>query len=62
MFVDKILDKYDDHPSIFYTGNLYRYFKNFKRVNRSKRGRGAEEFNNILELNGENCHILSGNG
>ena len=23
-FVDKILDKYDDHPSIYYTGNIYR--------------------------------------
>ena len=31
-FIDKILDKYDDHPSIYYTGNIYRYFKNFKRV------------------------------
>ena len=25
-FIDKILDKYDDHPSIYYTGNIYRYF------------------------------------
>ena len=31
-FIDKILDKYHDHPSIYYTGNIYRYFKNFKRV------------------------------
>ena len=23
-FIDKILDKYDDHPSIYYTGNIYR--------------------------------------
>ena len=23
-FMDKILDKYDDHPSIYYTGNIYR--------------------------------------
>ena len=29
-FIDKILDKYDDHPSIYYTGNIYRYFKNYK--------------------------------
>ena len=21
--IDKILDKYDDHPSIYYTGNIY---------------------------------------
>ena len=34
-FIDKRLDKYDDHPSIYYTGNIYRYFRNFKRVNRS---------------------------
>ena len=44
-----MLDKYDDHPSISYTGNIYRYFRNFKRVTRSDRGRGANEFNNILE-------------
>ena len=34
-FIDKRLDKYNDHPSIYYTGNIYRYFRNFKRVNRS---------------------------
>ena len=61
-FIDKILDKYDDHPSVYYTGNLYRYFKNFKRVNRSEHGRGANEFNNILEYEGDNCYIPSGNG
>ena len=61
-FIDKILDKYDDHPSIYYTGNIYRYFKNFKRVNRSEHGRGANEFNNIQEYNGKNCYIPSGNG
>ena len=61
-FIDKILDKYDDHPSIYYTGNIYRYFKNYKRINRSEHGRGANEFNNIEEYNGENCYIPSGNG
>ena len=61
-FIDKILDKYDDHPSIYYTGNIYRYFKNFKRVNRSEHGRGANEFNNIEEYNGKNCYILDGKG
>ena len=61
-FIDKILDKYDDHPSIYYTGNIYRYFKIFKRVNRSEHGRGANEFNNILEYEGNNCYIPSGNG
>ena len=61
-FIDKILDKYDDHPSIYYTGNIYRYFRNFKRVNRSDHGRGASEFNNIEEYEGKNCYIPSGNG
>ena len=61
-FIDKILDKYDDHPSIYYTGNIYRYFRNFKRVNRSEHGRGANEFNNIEEYEGKNCSIPSGNG
>ena len=27
-FIDEILDKYDDHASIYYTGNICRYFKN----------------------------------
>ena len=61
-FIDKILDKYDDHPSIYYTGNICRYFRNFKRVNRSDHGRGATEFNDILEYEGERCYIPSGNG
>ena len=61
-FVDKILDKYDNHPSIYYTGNIYSYFRNFKRVTRSEQGRGANEFINILEYEGENCYIPSGNG
>ena len=26
-FIDKILDKYDDHTSIYYTGCIYRYFR-----------------------------------
>ena len=61
-FIDKILDKYDNHPSIYYTGNIYRYFRNFKRVNKLEYGRGANEFNNILEYEGKNCYIPSGNG
>ena len=61
-FIDKILDKYDDHPSIYYTGNIYRYFKKFKPITRSEHGKGANEFNNIEEYNGENCYIPSGNG
>ena len=61
-FIDKLLDKYDDHPSIYYTGNIYRYFRNFKRVNRSNHGKGANEFNDIEEYEGERCYIPSGNG
>ena len=61
-FIDKILDKYDGHPSIYYTGNIYRYFKNFKLVNRSEHGRGANELNDIQEYKGNNCYIPSGNG
>ena len=60
-FKDKILDKYDDHPSIYYTGNIYGYFRNFKRVTRSEHGRGANEFKNIQEYEGEKCYIPSGN-
>ena len=41
---------------------MYRYFKNYKKVNRSEYGRGAYEFNNILEYEEENCYIPSGNG
>ena len=61
-FIDKILNNYDDHPSIYYTGNVYRYFKNYKKVNRSDHGRGANEFNNILEYEGDRCFIPCGNG
>ena len=61
-FIDKIIDQYDDHPSIYYTGNIYRYFKNFKRVNRSEHGRGADEFNDIEEYEGYRCYIPNGNG
>ena len=60
-FINKILDKYDDHPFIYYTGNIYRFFRNFKRVNRSDHGRGANEFNNIKEYEGKKCYIPSGN-
>ena len=44
----KILDKYDDHPSIYHTGIIYRFFRIFKRVNRSEHGGAANEFNNLL--------------
>ena len=61
-FIEKILDKNDDHPPINYTGKIFRCFRNFKLVNRSEHGRGANEFNNILEYERENCYIPNGNG
>ena len=59
--MDKILYKYDDHPTIYYTGKIYRYFRNSKRVDRSEQGRGANNFNIIQEYKVINCCILSGN-
>ena len=59
-FIDKILDKYDDRPSVYHTGSIYRYFRNFKRVNRFEQQRGANEFNNSLEFEGLNSYIPSG--
>ena len=61
-FMDKFLQKYDDHPSIYFTGNFYRYFRNFKRMRRSEHGKGTIEFNKILEYDGENCYTPSGMG
>ena len=61
-FIDKIVDKYDDHPSKIYTDNIYRYFRNLKRVNRSEHGRSANEFNNIQEYKRINSYTPSGNG
>ena len=61
-FVYQVLVKYDDHPSIYYTSNIYGYFRKFKRVNRSEHGKGANKFRNFPEYEGENCYIPSGNG
>ena len=60
-FIDSILDKFDDHPPIFHTRNIYRCFRNIKRVNRCEHGRGANEFNTVLEYEDDNCYIPSGN-
>ena len=43
-FLDKILEKDVDHPSLYYTGKIYKHFRNFKRVTRSGDGRVANEF------------------
>ena len=61
-FIDNTLDICDDHPSIYYTSKIHRFFRKFKRVNRSEHGRGANEFVNILEYEGVNCYIPSGSG
>ena len=58
---DKTMDTYDDHSSVYLTGNKYRSFRNFKQVNRSEHGRGAIEFNNISEQV-KNCYLQDGNG
>ena len=59
--MEEILNKYADHLPIYYTGNICRCFRKYKRVNRSEHERGANEFNNILEYEGVNCCIPSGN-
>ena len=59
-FSDRGLNIFDDNPSIYYTGNICKYFRKFKQINRSEHGRGANEFINISEYDGENCYIPSG--
>ena len=54
-FTVKVYDKCDYHASLYCTGDVYRFFRNFKRVNRSKPGRSANEFHKISEYAGENC-------
>ena len=61
-FLDKIIEKYDDHPSKTSTDIIYRYFRNFKLVTRSDHGRGVNEFNKIQEHKGINCYIPQENG
>ena len=60
-FINKILDKYHDQTSVYYTGGKYKYFRRFKRVNSSEHGRVGNEFNNFHEFEGENCYMSSGN-
>ena len=56
------MDKYDNRLSLYYTGNIYRCFRNYKRGNTSDHDKGANQFNIILEHEGENCYIPSGKG
>ena len=61
-FRDKILEKYDDHPSINYTGILYLNFRIFQLVTKSEHGGGANELKIILENEGINCYNPSEDG
>ena len=61
-FIDKILDKYADQPSIYYTGNFHKYFIDFKQVNRYEHERAADKLNNNQDHRGVNCYNPSGNG
>ena len=54
-FIDKILNQYDGRPSIIFTCNVFRYFKNSRRVNRAENGQRTDKFNSILEYEVENC-------
>ena len=60
-FIDKILDKYDDHRSEYYTGNIRWYFRNFRSATRSNHGGGSNDLNNIQEYKGSNFYEPSGN-
>ena len=59
-FVYKILDKYDDHSSINFTGKNQRHFGNFRGLNRAEHERKADFLNSIMEYSGENCFTPSG--
>ena len=39
-----MIDKFEDHPSVYYTGDIYRCFSKCKRVSRSHDGRKVDEF------------------
>ena len=55
-FIEKTLEKYDNQPCIYYTGNGSRYFRSFKIVKRAEHDAGADEFTNNWEHEGENCY------
>ena len=50
--IEKIIDRYDDCPKKFYTGDIFRCFRTFRRDSRARHGRGSDEFNNNLEYGG----------
>ena len=60
-YIDSILDKYDDVPNIYFTGDLYVHYRNFIEVKRSDYGKGATEFLNIVEYKGVCAYIPTGN-
>ena len=51
------MDKNNDHPSIYYTSNIRRYFRNFKRTSRAEHGKGVNELQNTMENEDVNCYI-----
>ena len=61
-FIDKILDKIDDLPSMDNTGKIHWFFGNFERVNMSEHGKRSNELNIILEHERGKCFIQSANG
>ena len=60
-YIDSILDKYDDPPTISFTGDLYVHYRNFEGVKRSDYGKGANEFHDIVEYKGLCSYIPTGN-
>ena len=57
----KTIDRYDDHPNTYYTGDIFRSLGNFGKVNRGEHGRGADEFYNLAEYERRNCYKPNGN-
>ena len=52
--------RYDEHPNLYYNGDVFRYSESFRGVNWAENGRQADEFINFLKWEGVNCYIPSG--
>ena len=55
--IEKIFDRYDDRPNIYYTDDIFRYFWNFGRFNRAEYGRWVDDIDKVLENEVERCFI-----